>query len=100
MTENDINIVKLKFLEGIIEPFVDVLARKTNSIDFEVRNFPENLCGDHKIFSRNIESLKCNSKLFFTFTESIDLSSVKEVDSKLVSFLDKISSSLLPSWVI
>jgi len=66
----------------------------------ESRFVPEKLSGNHKIFSRNIESLECYSKLFFSFSESIDFSSIKEVDSKWVGFLDKISGSLLPRGII
>ena len=95
MTKYHINIVKLQFLQGIIYPFHDMLAVKSSSVNSEIWNFPEYFCGDNQISTWDIQCFDSISKLFFSLTKSIQLSCIKEVDSKGISLLDNVNSSLV-----
>jgi len=43
MAEYNIHIIKLQLFQGIIEAFIDMLARKPNSIQAISVNLPEDL---------------------------------------------------------
>lgn len=95
VAENDVNIVKLKFLKRVPHGLDHMLPGKTSSVGGSSKAFgPENLGADHVLVPGHIELPESLSHLPFTLSVSVELSSVEEVDTEFPSFLDTIDGEL------
>lgn len=98
VAEDNIDVVQLESLEGVVAAFNDVLAGKTHVVNTSTTE--EELGGDNDLFSGEIELLESLTEGDFTLALAVTFSSVEEVDTIVERLLDQFLGSFFSLGII